>query len=273
MGNNRSKGGRDATCKLEDETLKEVEEEVAEWSRTIQRIKGNQGAKMDESDLIHRMNTTAKNITCYISNVDEDQTGQAGLYLNVNGPVNPTSSSKRTQNEDGTCSGQDREEEISRKRENIQDLHAENDQLKICGNARALHALNEIQTTYNTPEFMFELLPQNTYETWVNMGFRRVLWSAYTFCVINSNELVTKMEAVTEELFEDIRRREHSLTLPQSPHGRETNPLLALEDYFFERHWKPKQRKEAQKNWNKQTSVRPTNMGQELIKMRKGVAV
>ncbi|WAQ99304.1 hypothetical protein MAR_023677 [Mya arenaria] len=277
MGNNRSKGGRDATCKVEDETLKEVEEEVAEWSRTIQIIKGNQGgegAKMGERDLIHRMNTTAKKISSYISNVDEDQTGQAGLQssVNKNGSMNPTSSSKRTQNEDGTCSGHDREvhinpsdlvvqigflkadretmkKDITRLQEEISRKQAENDQLRIR---------------------RFILVLYTVY----------IMHSAYTFCVRNSNELVTKMEAVAEKLFEDITRREHSLTLPQSlivleiqPLGRVTNPLLALEDHFIERHWKPKQRKEAQTDLNKQTSVGPTNMGQELIKMRKGVAV
>ncbi|XP_052791932.1 uncharacterized protein LOC128226078 [Mya arenaria] len=324
MGNNRSKGGRDATCKVEDETLKEVEEEVAEWSRTIQIIKGNQGgegAKMGERDLIHRMNTTAKKISSYISNVDEDQTGQAGLQssVNKNGSMNPTSSSKRTQNEDGTCSGHDREvhinpsdlvvqigflkadretmkKDITRLQEEISRKQAENDQLRIRLSKLAGDKLTKDNPNIadlsdrNRPTKLGEIYSELYDNEWTDAfegltkgggykdeeaikALRTTLDSAYTFCVRNSNELVTKMEAVAEKLFEDITRREHSLTLPQSPLGRVTNPLLALEDHFIERHWKPKQRKEAQTDLNKQTSVGPTNMGQELIKMRKGVAV
>ncbi|WAQ99469.1 hypothetical protein MAR_023842 [Mya arenaria] len=324
MGNSKSKGGRDATCKIEDETLKEVEKEVTEWSRTIQRIKGNQGgegAKMDERDLIHRMNTTAKKISYYISNVDEDQTGQAGLHsnVNVNGSMNPTSSSKRTQNEDGTFSGQDREVNINpsdlvaqigflkadrekmkkyieRLQEEISRKNAENDQLKIRLSKLACDKLTKDNPNIadlsdrNRPTKLGEIYSELYDNEWTDAfegltkgggykddeaikALRKTLDSSYTFCVRNSNELVTKMKAVAEELFKDIRRREHSLTLPQSPLGRVTNPLLAFEDHFIERHWKPKQRKEAKKDWNNKTFVPPTHMGQELIKMRKDVAV
>ncbi|XP_052796044.1 uncharacterized protein LOC128228650 isoform X2 [Mya arenaria] len=104
-------------------------------------------------------------------------------------------------------------------------------------------------------------------------ALRKTLDSAYTFCERNSNDLIAKMEAVAKEMFEDITRREQSLTLPHSPLGRAPNSLHALEEYFIERHWKPKQRKEAQKNWNRQTLVPPAHMEQELKKMRKGVSV
>ncbi|XP_052797143.1 uncharacterized protein LOC128229321 [Mya arenaria] len=402
MGNNKSKGGRGETSKVEDETLKEVEKEVNDWSQTIKSIKKNQGGEgtnICEGDLYRRMTNTARKINDYMSN--EVKTGEAGLHSSEHvklkheiGPWNPTSSFKRTLSEDGACSSQDREENVNPRyliaqieflkadrdkmrnsikrlkediskqnisdvnekqvnaspidnknktkqqlkqteeglrqenarlsdelesqytiiqtlqqdvrkrldeqahthRANIRDLQAENDQLRMRLSKLAGDKLTKDNPNIadlsdrNRPTKLGEMYSELYDNEWTDAfegltkgggykdeeaikALRKTLDSAYTFCVRNSNELVAKMEAVAEELFEDITRRWHSLTLPQSPLGRVTNPLLALEDHFIERHWKPKQRKEAQTDWNRQTLVPPTHMGQELIKMRKGVAV
>ncbi|WAQ99467.1 hypothetical protein MAR_023840 [Mya arenaria] len=334
MGNNKSKGGRGETSKVEDETLKEVEKEVNDWSQTIKSIKKNQGGEgtnICEGDLYRRMTNTARKINDYMSN--EVKTGEAGLHSSEHvklkheiGPWNPTSSFKRTLSEDGACSSQDREENVNPRYliAQIEFLKADRDKMRNSikrlkediskqnisdvnekqVNASPIDNKNKTKQQLKQTEeglrqenarLSDELESQYTIIQTLQQDVRKRLdeqahthranirdlqaendqlrMRAYTFCVRNSNELVAKMEAVAEELFEDITRRWHSLTLPQSPLGRVTNPLLALEDHFIERHWKPKQRKEAQTDWNRQTLVPPTHMGQELIKMRKGVAV